>query len=94
MVGWFAMAGSGFGSGLIILHDEEFWLHPPPFVPPLPHPPPRPNPPSAWLPLELNFDHAIKERSSKNPFEGLRFPSLKTDQELGLNDILKNIEDD
>jgi len=42
--------------------------------------------------LELTFDHPVKERTSKNPFEGMRFPSLKSDQDLGLNDILKNIE--
>lgn len=42
--------------------------------------------------IELNFDHPVKERTSKNPFEGMKFPSLKSDQDLGLNDILKNIE--
>ncbi len=42
--------------------------------------------------LELTFDHPIKERTSKNPFEGFRFSSLKSDQDLGLNDVLKNIE--
>ncbi len=42
--------------------------------------------------LELNFDHPIKERTSKNPFDGFDFASLKSDQDLGLNDILKNIE--
>jgi len=42
--------------------------------------------------LELNFDHPIKERTSKNPFEGFKFSSFKSDQDLGLNDILKNIE--
>jgi protease-4 len=42
--------------------------------------------------LELTFDNPIKERTSKNPFEGLRFPSLRSEQDLGLNDILKNIE--
>src|SRR5436190_22748160 len=42
--------------------------------------------------LELTFDHPIKERTSRNPFEDLKFPSLRSDQDLGLNDILKNIE--
>ena len=42
--------------------------------------------------LELTFEHPIRERTSRNPFEGLKFPSLKSDQDLGLNDILKNIE--
>ncbi len=42
--------------------------------------------------LELTFDHPIKERTSKNPFEGFKFSSLKSDQDLGLNDVLKNIE--
>src|SRR5205085_9868104 len=42
--------------------------------------------------LELTFDNPIIERTSKNPLEGLRFPSLRSEQDLGLNDILKNIE--
>ncbi len=42
--------------------------------------------------LELTFDNPIQERTSKNPFEGLRFPSLRSEQDLGLNDVLKNIE--
>src|SRR5438552_2446164 len=67
-----SMAGCGVSSGLINLHDEEFSLHPPPFVPPLPHPPPRPNPPSAWLPLELNFDQVnvqIKDQLANTTIE-------------------------
>ncbi len=42
--------------------------------------------------LELNLDHPIKERSSKNPFDGLKLPAFSSEQEIGLNDILKNIE--
>lgn len=42
--------------------------------------------------LELNFDHPINERTSKNPFDDFKLLSLKSDQDLGLNDILKNIE--
>ena len=42
--------------------------------------------------LELTFDNPIKERTSKNPFEGMKFPSFKSEQDLGLNDIIKNIE--
>src|SRR5256885_10133054 len=60
LVGWFAMGGTGFGSGLIILHDEDFWREPPRFVPPLPHPhplpPPRPFPEPAWQPMAPNFN--------------------------------------
>src|SRR5690348_10752549 len=42
--------------------------------------------------LELTFDHPINERTSRNPLDGLQLPSFKSDQDLGLNDILKNIE--
>ncbi len=42
--------------------------------------------------LELSFDSPIKERTSKNPFEGMKFPSFKSESSLGLNDIIKNIE--
>ena len=42
--------------------------------------------------LELTFDNPIKERTSKNPFEGMKFPSFKSESDLGLNDIIKDIE--
>ena len=52
---WLCGLTSAYSSGLIILHDEDFWRRPPgpPFVPPLPHPTPRP-PRPAWQPIELN----------------------------------------
>jgi len=63
---WAATTCSGFGSGLIIIHDEDFWRYPPPILPPYPPPPrpiqPRPRPlEPVWAPLELNF-HQINVR--------------------------------
>ncbi len=40
--------------------------------------------------LEINFDQAIKERSSKNPLSELNLNTFETG--MGLNDILKDIE--
>ncbi|MBK7966014.1 MAG: S49 family peptidase [Bacteroidetes bacterium] len=42
--------------------------------------------------LHLELDHVIKERTSKNPFEDFKFSNFSSKQQLGLNDILKNIE--
>ena len=42
--------------------------------------------------LHLELDHVIKERTSKNPFEDFNFSNFSSKQQLGLNDILKNIE--
>lgn len=42
--------------------------------------------------LHLELDHEIKERSSKNPFDDFNFSNFSSKQQLGLNDILKNIE--
>jgi len=42
--------------------------------------------------LQLRFDEAIADRSSNNPFENLDFRTLKTNEALGLNDILGNIK--
>ncbi len=41
--------------------------------------------------LEINLDNPVKERTSKNPFEDLNL-DLTSKRDLGLNDILKNIE--
>ena len=41
--------------------------------------------------LELKFESPLKERTSKNPFEDLNF-NLNSKRDLGLNDVLKNIE--
>lgn len=42
--------------------------------------------------VEIRLQHAVRERSSKNPFESFDFDALETKQELGLNDILRNID--
>src|SRR3954470_21908372 len=50
---WLCGFTSAYSSGLIILHDEDFWRRPgPPFVPPLPRPIPHPRP--TWQPIDLN----------------------------------------
>lgn len=41
--------------------------------------------------LEIRLENPVKERTSKNPFEDLNF-DLSQKHDLGLNDILKNIE--
>ena len=41
--------------------------------------------------LEISLENPVKERTSKNPFEDLDF-NLNAKRDLGLNDILKNIE--
>ncbi len=48
----------GMAAGLIIIHEPDFWHHPPPFVPPRPIPPPRPLPPPVWAPLEVAYVQA------------------------------------
>src|SRR5262245_54838489 len=55
---------SSWASGLIIIHDSDFWRHPPPpyYIPPYPVPPPRPLPPPrilpepVWAPLEVTYN--------------------------------------
>lgn len=42
--------------------------------------------------LHLELDQAVNERSSKNPFQGFDFSDFSSNQQLGLNDIIKNIE--
>ena len=42
--------------------------------------------------LHLKFDYEIPERTSDNPLQNFDFSTLKTTQNLGLNDILKNIK--
>jgi protease-4 len=42
--------------------------------------------------LEITFDKSIEERTSNNPFEEFNFGSFSSDKNLGLNDILKNID--
>jgi len=42
--------------------------------------------------LEITLDKTITERTSNNPLEEFNFVSFSTDKNLGLNDILKNIE--
>lgn len=47
------LTNPAFSSGLIILHERDFWHEPMPRI----MPPPRP-PPPAWAPLELNYTKA------------------------------------
>ncbi len=42
--------------------------------------------------LHLKLDYEIAERTSDNPFQNMNFSSFKTNSNLGLNDILKNIK--
>ena len=42
--------------------------------------------------LHLQLDNVIKERSSNNPLEGFNFNNFETNQQPGLNDILKIID--
>ncbi|HNS13204.1 MAG TPA: signal peptide peptidase SppA [Bacteroidia bacterium] len=42
--------------------------------------------------LEITLDKSIEERTSNNPLEEFNFASFSSDKNLGLNDILKNIE--
>lgn len=41
--------------------------------------------------LEIKLENPVKERTTKNPFDDLNF-SLSQKRDLGLNDIIKNIE--
>ncbi len=42
--------------------------------------------------LVLKFDDEIMDRASKNPFDNFNFSSLKSNHQLGLNEILKDIQ--
>lgn len=42
--------------------------------------------------LHLKFDYPIPERTSDNPFTNMDFNTFKSNPNLGLNDILKNIK--
>lgn len=42
--------------------------------------------------LCLKLDYEIPERTSENPFENFSFASMKSNKNLGLNDIIKNIK--
>jgi protease-4 len=41
--------------------------------------------------LQINFEDAIKERTSNNPFEDMDFANLKPDRSPGLDQILKSL---
>ncbi len=41
--------------------------------------------------LKLKFDFEIQERTSENPFENFNFSNFKSNKNLGLNDIVRNI---
>jgi Ca-activated chloride channel homolog len=44
-----------FASGLIIVHDSDFWIYPPPHYPPPRIRPPRPAPPEPTYPIEVSY---------------------------------------
>jgi protease IV len=42
--------------------------------------------------LEIKLDEPLTERTPNNPLKNLKFPSLETSKQLGVYDIIKNIE--
>lgn len=42
--------------------------------------------------IEIRLEHPVKERTSKNPFESIDFNTFESTQDLGLQDILRNID--
>lgn len=42
--------------------------------------------------VEIRLQYPVKERSSKNPFESFDYDAFESHQELGLHDILRNID--
>ncbi len=42
--------------------------------------------------LEIKLDEPLTERTPNNPLKNLKFPSLKSSNQLGVYDIIKNIE--
>src|SRR6185436_13355725 len=42
--------------------------------------------------LEIKLDEPLTERTPNNPLKNLKFPSLKSSNQLGVYDIVKNIE--
>ncbi len=58
LLGWLVVSTSASASGLIIIHEEDFWRRPPPrIVPPEPIPP-RPPVRPVWAALETTFTKA------------------------------------
>lgn len=58
LLGWLVVSTSASASGLIIIHEEDFWRRPPPrIVPPEPIPP-RPPVRPVWAALETSFTKA------------------------------------
>ena len=58
---WAATTLPGLASGLIIIHDGDFWSRDgrilPPHPVPIPRPPPyRPPPQPVWAPMEVTFN--------------------------------------
>ena len=43
--------------------------------------------------LEIKLDGPIKERATKNPFDNIGFSGISVNRGLGLDDILKSIEE-
>src|SRR6185503_16750084 len=71
---WLAATLPSFASGLIIIHDHDFWMpdprhpHRPIIIPPPTHPPP----PVVWAPLETSFTKAdirIKDQLATTTIE-------------------------
>lgn len=58
LVGWLVVNLSASASGLIIVHDEDFWHRPPPRIVPSEHIPPRPLVRPVWASLETTFTKA------------------------------------
>src|SRR5262245_36911616 len=69
---WLAATLPSFASGLIIVHDPDFWM-PDPRYPRRPIvPPTHPAPPVAWAPLETSFTKAdikIKDQLATTAIE-------------------------
>jgi protease-4 len=42
--------------------------------------------------LEIKLDEPLAERTPNNPFKNLKFPSFETNKQLGVYDIIKNID--
>src|SRR5215213_5550245 len=68
-----ALTLPAFSSGLIVIHDHDFWGDPMPrIIPPEPRPRPIPPPRPMWAPLELNFtkaDVTIKDQLATTTIE-------------------------
>jgi Ca-activated chloride channel family protein len=75
LVGWLVFTLTASATGLIIIHEEDFWRRPPPrVVPPevIPRPPHIPPRPPVWAALEMTFakaDVRIKDQLATTSIE-------------------------